>query len=218
MGDFGILQAFSSWHGAIITSILIVLSIYLAALIFMRAMFFKSINTDSQKLLRDVHKAISSNDSKVVDEFRTRRESDPPVRVVVGVCLAHGDLPSSDLNELLGVTRMRQVQRLSKGLPVFNTLATIAPFIGLLGTVIGIVESFNSLASTGAAGPNVVAAGVAEALWATAAGLVVAIPSVVAHNIFRTKIKDINTDMEVVSKELMIMTRSESGNKKLKAV
>lgn len=216
MSDFGILQAFSSWHGAAITSLLIVLSVYLTALIITRYIFFKKVSLDSQKLLLDVHQALSTNDTKTLDSFKGHRESDPPLRIILGVSLTHGNLPPAELSELLGVARMRQIQRLSKGQAVFSTLATIAPFIGLLGTVIGIVESFNSLASTGAAGPNVVAAGVAEALWATAAGLVVAIPSVVAHNIFRSKIKTIATDMEVIAKEIPILSRAEAGRRHLK--
>jgi len=218
MNEFGILQAFHSWHGAIITTVLIVLSVYLTALIISRVMFFKKNRVDTQKLLHDVYAALSASGTKEMESLKAHRESDPPVRVVMGVCLSHLDLGANELSELLSVTRMRQIQRLSKGLAVFSTLATIAPFIGLLGTGIGIVESFNSLASTGAAGPNVVAAGVAEALWATAAGLVVAIPSVVAHNIFRTKVRSITTDMEVICKEIPILAKTETGHKRLKAV
>jgi biopolymer transport protein ExbB len=216
MTEFGILQAFHTWHGAVITTTLIALSVYLTSIIIMRAMFFRQINQDSQKLLSDVHRALSANDMKTLDGFKGHRESDPPLKIVLGVSLTHAELPAHELSELLGVTRMRQTQRISKGLPIFATLATIAPFIGLLGTVIGIVESFNSLASTGAAGPNVVAAGVAEALWATAAGLVVAIPAVVAHNIFRSKVRSVVTDMEVVSKEIPILAKVDNRLKKLK--
>lgn len=218
MSEFGILQAFNTWHGAVITSVLIALSVYLTAIIIMRAMFFNRINVDSQKLLGEVHRALSNNDTKTLDNLKGHRESDPPLRIVLGVSLTHADLPPAELSELLGVARMRQIQRVSKGLAIFSTLATIAPFIGLLGTVIGIVESFNSLASTGAAGPNVVAAGVAEALWATAAGLVVAIPAVVAHNIFRSKVRMVATDMEVISKEIPILARIDPhGRGRLKA-
>ena len=73
------------------------------------------------------------------------------------------------------------------------------------------------LAASGAAGPNVVSAGVATALWATAAGLVVAIPSVVAYNVFRNKAKRIMTDMEVVSREILALFRVEQSVR-LKAI
>jgi len=111
------------------------------------------------------------------------------------------------------VTRIRQRERLTRGLSVFGTISTIAPFLGLLGTVLGIVEAFNVLSENGSAGPNVLAAGIGAALWTTAAGLIVAIPSVVAYNIFKGKAKDILTDMEVVSRELAIMLKGEHGTR-----
>ena len=78
----------------------------------------------------------------------------------------------------------------------------------------GIVDAFNSLATTGAAGPNVVSSGVAEALWATAAGLVVAIPAVVANNIFRRKANAALTEMEIVGQELILLFKMEKSGKR----
>ena len=65
------------------------------------------------------------------------------------------------------------------------------------------------VATSGSSGPNVVASGVAEALWATAAGLVVAIPSVVSYNVFKNKAKNIMTDLEIASRELVLMFKSD---------
>ena len=110
-------------------------------------------------------------------------------------------------NKSCGATRIRQRERLTRGLAHFGTFAAIAPFLGLLGTVLGIVESFNNLALSGAAGPNVVASGVASALWTTAIGLMVAIPSVVAFNIFNRKARSIVTELDVASRELVILLK-----------
>lgn len=217
MNTFGIAQAFASWHSAVVMVSMVLMSIYLVALIILRFNFFRKIHVDSHKLMEEAHKAVSSSDSKVLLSLKGQRASDPPVRILISTALSNSDLNSAELSELFAVTRIRQGERLSKGLAVFGTLAAIAPFVGLLGTVIGIVESFNGLAQTGAAGPNVVASGVATALWATAAGLVVAIPSVVAYNVFRTKAKAIMTDMEVVSRELVALLKME-GAAKLKAI
>ncbi|MBV9079852.1 MAG: MotA/TolQ/ExbB proton channel family protein [Elusimicrobia bacterium] len=216
MNSFGIAQALHSWHSGLVIGIMAAMSVYLVALIVVRLKFFMSIQTDSQKLLKEAREALLQNDPKALAGIRGQRAADPPVRILISAGFSHPDLPPAELSELLAVTRMRQAERLQRGLSTFGTMAAVAPFIGLLGTVIGIVESFNSLAASGAAGPNVVAAGVAMALWATAAGLVVAIPSVVAYNVFRSKAKVIMTDMEVVSREIVALFRIDSLVKRLK--
>jgi biopolymer transport protein ExbB/TolQ len=218
MNTFGIAQAFASWHSALVIAIMIGMSIYLAALIVVRLNFFRKISVNSQALVQEAQMAISSNDKKTIGTLKGQRAADAPVRILISTGLLNSDLDPSELSEVLAVARIRQAERLMKGLPIFGTMAAIAPFIGLLGTVIGIVESFNGLAQSGAAGPNVVAAGVATALWATAAGLVVAIPAVVAYNVFRNKAKTVMTDMEVVSREIIALHRSDGARARLKAV
>jgi len=88
-----------------------------------------------------------------------------------------------------------QRAELSKGLPVLATLGSNAPFIGLFGTVLGIIQSFGALATSSAA-MNQVIASLAEALLATAIGLFVAIPAVVAYNVFSQRIKAAVADSE----------------------
>jgi len=88
-----------------------------------------------------------------------------------------------------------QRAELSKGLPVLATLGSNAPFIGLFGTVLGIIQSFGALATSSAA-MNQVIFSLAEALIATAIGLFVAIPAVVGYNIFSQKIKAAVSDSE----------------------
>jgi biopolymer transport protein ExbB len=84
----------------------------------------------------------------------------------------------------LQVALSRQKLLLERNLNVLGTMAAVAPLIGLLGTVWGIMRAFHDMAQTGSAAPSVVAAGVAEALLTTAAGLVVAVPAVMLYNHF----------------------------------
>jgi biopolymer transport protein ExbB len=78
---------------------------------------------------------------------------------------------------------------LEKNLLILGTLGNNAPFIGLFGTVLGIIKAFNDLAVAGTSGPTIVMRGVSEALVATAMGLLIAIPAVAAYNYFQGKIK-----------------------------
>ena len=82
----------------------------------------------------------------------------------------------------------RRAQKLKKHLWILGTVASSAPFIGLLGTVVGIIKAFESMAVAGTGGFAVVAAGISEALVATALGLAVAIIAVMFYNYFQTRI------------------------------
>ena len=86
--------------------------------------------------------------------------------------------------EKLHIAMSEQRLQLERNLGFIGTMGNVAPLIGLLGTVWGIMRAFHDMARTGSAGPSVVAAGVAEALFTTAAGLLVAVPAVLLYNNF----------------------------------
>ena len=88
------------------------------------------------------------------------------------------------MEERLQIALSEQRLELERNLGVLGTMGNTAPLIGLLGTVWGIMRAFHDMARTGSAGPSVVAAGVAEALFTTAAGLLVAVPAVMLYNHF----------------------------------
>ena len=87
---------------------------------------------------------------------------------------------------------------------MLGTLGNSAPFIGLFGTVVGIIKAFRDLALAGTGGPTIVAAGIAEALVATAAGLVVAIPASILYNYFMRTVKTLSVQMEAA--QIRILT------------
>lgn len=96
-----------------------------------------------------------------------------------------------------------EVTRLERRVPFLATTASITPFIGLFGTVWGIMTSFQSIAATGATNLSVVAPGIAEALIATAAGLFAAIPAVYFFNRFTHQVKLLATEMDDFSLEFL---------------
>lgn len=92
---------------------------------------------------------------------------------------------------------------LKRGLGVLATVGATAPFVGLLGTTMGIVNAFQGMATSGSGGIGAISAGVAEALVTTAFGLMVAIPAVWAYNYFQTKIDNLTAEMTYSSKEMI---------------
>ena len=84
---------------------------------------------------------------------------------------------------------VREKQKMEQGLVILGTLGNNAPFIGLFGTVIGIIKAFHDLSMNPDGGPSVVMSGISEALVATAIGILVAIPAVIAFNFFNRVIR-----------------------------
>ena len=98
-----------------------------------------------------------------------------------------------------------EIGRLEKRTVIVGTIANIAVYIGLFGTVLGIVNAFHGIASSGTAGLNSVIGGVAEALLNTAMGLAVAIPAVIFFNWIMKQIKTMTHEMDAAASELMII-------------
>jgi biopolymer transport protein TolQ len=96
-----------------------------------------------------------------------------------------------------------QLSRLEAYLPFLATTGNITPFVGLLGTVMGIIDAFREIGSQGTASISAVAPGVAEALVATAAGLFTAIPAVIAYNYFLIRIRNTAFRLDSVTLELL---------------
>ncbi|EKO76403.1 transporter, MotA/TolQ/ExbB proton channel family protein [Leptospira sp. Fiocruz LV3954] len=92
---------------------------------------------------------------------------------------------------------------LENHLPILNTLGNNAPFIGLLGTVLGVIKAFYGLGTLGSTGAEFVMRSISTALLATAAGLGVAIPVVMANNYFTRRLKVIQANLEILSKEFL---------------
>jgi biopolymer transport protein ExbB/biopolymer transport protein TolQ len=120
--------------------------------------------------------------------------------------IADGSVTVSDINSAeRAVERnmLMEITSLKRGLAVLATTGSTAPFVGLLGTTMGIVNAFTGMAATGSGGLAAIGAGIAEALITTAFGLLVAIPAVWAYNYFTTKIDNLTAEMTYVSKELI---------------
>jgi len=97
--------------------------------------------------------------------------------------------PRADVAAAAEGAKAREKLRLERNLAFLATLGSNAPFVGLFGTVLGIIKAFHDLAGSQAGGPSVVMAGISEALVATAVGLMVAIPAVAAFNYFNRRVK-----------------------------
>ena len=121
------------------------------------------------------------------------------------------------VNRAIDRSSMRTVADLRRGLGALATVGSTAPFVGLLGTVAGIITAFQAMAATGSGGLGSVSAGIAEALVTTAFGLLVAIPAVMMFNYLTNRVEDMQVDINDSANELvdyfMKEGRTEASNK-----
>ena len=156
----------------------------------------------------------NNNIEKAVDFAAAQRAAEAEV---VREGLNNFDRGEKVAQELMESMAMKQQQFLDRWLIILGTVGSNAPFIGLLGTVLGIIRAFHDLAFDTQGGPSVVMAGIAEALVATAVGLLVAIPAVVFFNYFKNKQKRIMSNIAQFERLLLafIATNSEEETRAL---
>ena len=111
--------------------------------------------------------------------------------------------PLVDVMLVLLIIMMLVAPMLQKGVSSLATICATAPFVGLLGTVVGIITAFQGIAATGSGGLGAVSAGISEALVETALGLVVAIPAVWFYNYLQSRLEYFNVEMDNSSSELV---------------
>ena len=126
-------------------------------------------------------------------------------------CLEWLDDGADALIEALEPALAEQRERLEQGSVFLGTVGNNAPFVGLLGTVIGVIESFHQLGSAGQnheAMGNVMS-GISEALVATAVGLLVALPAVVGYNLAQKKVSEIEANVSIITKQMLALLKSD---------
>lgn len=125
--------------------------------------------------------------------------------------------PSADIAMESAATE--EVIKMKKYLPAMDTIITLAPLLGLLGTIVGMIQSFGIMSLAGLGQPHAVTGGVAEALIATAAGLGVAITTLVPYNFFLTKVEKTVEEMEHFATKLeMLLIKQNKPNKRTEMI
>lgn len=107
------------------------------------------------------------------------------------------------MGESMEKAAMKEILHLEKNLGIIGTTGAVAPFVGLFGTVLGIIRAFHDLSLSTGGGPAVVSNGIAEALVATAAGLFVAVPAVIMFNYYTNRVNRMVTEMEATASEAL---------------
>ena len=217
-GIGGEISSLIETSGLVAKAVLIILLLFSLAswaIIFSKWGLFRRARVQSNRFMRAFRKSERLQDvAAVADQFRPS----PLVAVFEG---AYEELRKQGpyairmaaLQRATQIAASEELTRLESRLPWLATTGAVTPFIGLFGTVWGIIDAFHGLGTAGAATLRAVAPGVSEALVTTAAGLFAAIPAVIAYNMFTQHIREFGARMDDFSLELVNeIERAQSGS------
>lgn len=188
--------------------LLIFISIISVGIIIERLLFYKSAMNGLQSFrtsLRESATAGKWDQALKISSERNKSSETPDLESAMAEALIHHrDTKKSDiLTEIAQDHVLRARLQWEKNLAILATIGSNAPFLGLFGTVLGIIKAFHDLSQQTAAGAQTVSSGISEALIATAVGILVAIPAVIAFNLFQRRVKAALAEAEALKSFLI---------------
>ncbi|MFQ5928272.1 MAG: MotA/TolQ/ExbB proton channel family protein [Acidobacteriota bacterium] len=173
-----------------------------------RVISYNRIKGDTAEIFSRIRESLLGGDLRrsveVCESF------DHPVATTLKSGLLRFGKSHQEIDKAMESVALHEVSKLEKGLWILATVANVAPLFGFLGTVTGMIRSFEALAEVGLGNPQAVAGGISEALITTATGLIIALPVQAAYNYFNNKVSNFVLDMET-SSSMLLETFSEIG-------
>lgn len=202
---FGVAQIIAN----IILWLLILCSLLSVAALIERAFYLGKINKENNNFRAKAENLLRNEDLNQIEKLATE-DSLPQRGLLLGLkhVKTYGE---KGLDEIFNSFMIIERPRIEKHLNFLATVGSNAPFLGLLGTVMGIMKAFDDLAKNSAAGNGVVMQGIAHALVATAIGLLVAIPAVVGYNYFQKMVKQTVQSVEVAKEICLSYAKVKKG-------
>lgn len=188
-----------------VISLLLACSVFSGAVILERWFSLRRFGFNREKLMAKLRRLLQ--EKRREQAVAVCEEMNRPIGRILAAVMA----PSPQIRaggreqiERLGARLIRtEAATMAHYVTALGTIGSVAPFVGLFGTVVGIIHAFKAISENAGGGPAVVANGIAEALITTALGLFVAIPAVVAYNAYTRKIERITEDMELCTEEVL---------------
>ena len=165
-----------------------------AMVILLKFVALTAISGRTRRILAEVGTLVG--EGRIADALRGAQESATPAGRILAEGLRRADEGTERITKSIESAGLIEMARLERGLVVLATISTVAPLLGFLGTVVGMIQAFQAIELAGEVEATTVAAGIKVALITTAAGLSIAIPVSIAHNYFVSRIDRIVLDME----------------------
>lgn len=182
------------------------LFIVLCSVLALAVVFYKFLHLRESEVLPEALVSVLAHPEVGVAQLRQHMsEGGSTLARIARTALSGNYSSKEEVGQAVQATAREEVVKLERGIAVLEVVITIAPLLGLLGTVSGLVSVFSTLGASevGGADPTQIALGIAEALNTTIAGLAVAVPAVIAHSFFTRKIERMAVRMEVLLSSLI---------------
>lgn len=190
--------------------VILLLAILGLAVVFDRIFYLMAKESESVELIKEeIIKAIKEDNIKGAIEMCGNHKSSASkvLRGILKEVYYDDEAEVSLLEEKAREVALEELPKLEKNMWLLSMAAQLSPLVGLLGTVTGMITSFNVISQTGTGDPKALAGGIAQALITTAAGLVVAVPSVFSYNFLNKKIDTVVNTIEKTSVEIINVIR-----------
>ena len=200
-------------HGWPVLSVLLIMSILSITVILERLTVLIRARMNEKAFVARILQILDEQGGVAALEF-CKRSLRPMACVVARVISRAGDRAA--MTEAAQKAVQEQINDLETRLPTLATVASTAPFVGLFGTVVGIIRAFHDISVNVGGGPEIVAAGISEALVATALGLLVAIPATMGYNYFVHQIQRMSSRIDVAVFDVIeeLSSKPEDGREK----
>ena len=191
---------------------LVICSIISIAIILERIISLRSAVVLKPTLARAIHDLDYGGKTTLIEQLSV--DEDTPLSRLVRACLMYTSWPKEENAEAVQAYARREIVRLERGMVFLEVLTGLGPLLGLLGTILGLIRIFGSAGSSSelSSQGTAIAAGIAEAMYCTVAGLLVAIPALIAHSLLSRHIEALTIDLETSCSELLgkLYTQSDS--------
>lgn len=185
---------------------IILCSVFALAILIERIRFYKRNSGNSMAFMKKIKSNIVSQ--QYIEAMQACRDENTPLSNVIAAGIDNLNLDKEDLLDVMRQEAMVQVKKYDKHLAKLSTISTISPLLGLTGTVTGMIAAFKVISSAGIGDPTALAGGISEALYTTAAGLMVGIPTLVIYNWCESKSKDFIEQVDMYSLELANLAKN----------
>ncbi|MCK4349396.1 MAG: MotA/TolQ/ExbB proton channel family protein [Candidatus Krumholzibacteria bacterium] len=196
--------------GGVLMVPLLLGSILALAIVIERAFGLRSRKILVPEIIIAIKKIRSDEDVRVAERICEANEG--PFANIVLSTLQNQDLPRDELKDVILDQGRQEVRVLERGLVTLETIAAASPLLGLMGTVIGMMKTFNVISQQGIGQTSVLSGGISEALITTVTGLAIGIPALVAFNYFTNKAESLVLDIEKHSATLLQKFRHLAGS------
>lgn len=187
---------------------LLICSILAVAIIIERLFSLRRSRILRIDVLMEIEIAIKKGD--ISSALEQARETASSMTRIAEIALINSDKSKADMKSAIEEAGRMEVPRLEKFMTILQTITVISPLLGLLGTVTGMINVFQTIVSEGTGNANILAGGISEALLTTATGLSIAIPTLIFYNFFNKRIEHLIVEMEHLSVTLVELLNGDS--------